>query len=176
MNSPAHTNNSERTRSSHKQLGKEPVAHTNNSEKNLELTQTTQKRTWSSHKTTRKRTKSSHKQLGKEPGAHTNNSEKNLELTPNVLEHKAGSGEQWMSGSTCTGSTSSSPRARWSKERAREATLKQVDDPSNHGRAKHRRWRCSGDGELWPRRRARDGGTVGREEEEQQTGVPDEIK
>ena len=134
MNSPAHTNNSERTRSSHKQLGKEPGAHTNNSEKNLELTQTTRKRTWSSHK-----------QLGKEPGAHTNNSEKNLELTPNALEHKARSEEQLMSGWTCTGSTSSSPRARWSKERVGEATLKQVDDLSNHGEAKRRRWRCSGD-------------------------------
>jgi len=31
-------------------------------------------------------------------------------------------------------------------------------------------------GELWPRRHAHDGGAAGREEEEQRTGVPGEIK
>ena len=73
------------------------------------------------------------------------------------------------------------PELDGAKNEAGEATVKQVDDPSNHGGAKRRRWRCSGDcggqnGELWPRRHAHDGGVAGREEEEQRTGVPSEIK
>ena len=48
--------------------------------------------------------------------------------------------------------------------------MKQVDDPSNHGGAKRRRWRCSGDcggqnGERWPRWRKHDGEVAGYEEE-----------
>ena len=62
------------------------------------------------------------------------------------------------------------PKLDGAKNRAGEATVKQVDDPSNHGGAKHRWWRCSGDcggqnGERWPRRRKHDGEVAGREEE-----------